>query len=110
MQVSLRDGKTGKLHGVGFSLFEYLDAPYDVLPLEAWVFDPELESATIGIGYIRRISVNSVQMGLLEALTFDLQDGAWVKSGYEKRPKPGHPLIDSAMASWKFDAHMKDVN
>lgn len=108
--VTLQDEKTGKLHGVGFALFSYSNAPYNVLPIEALIFDPEENRAIVGAGYIRRISKNSVQIGFLESMTFDLQDDAWVKSGHEVRLAPSHPLVDSAMASWKFDAHMRDVN
>lgn len=109
-RISVREEKTGRVHGVGFDLLKYADIPQDVLPLEALLFDPDKKRATIGAGYIRHLSANSVQIGFLEAMTFDLQDDSWVKSGHEKMPKPDHPLIDSAMASWKFNAHMKDTN
>lgn len=109
-RVTIEDTTTGQLHGVAFELFHYPDAPDDVVPMEAFIFDPKKHQAIIGMGFLRRLGRDRVQLGFLEVLEYIHEDEDWTKVGHEHRPKGDHPLIDSAMASWKFGAHMKGAN
>ena len=109
-QVTIEDSATGQLHGVAFELFRYPTAPHDVVPMEAFSFDPKKQRATIGMGFLRRLKRDHVQIGFLEVLEYVHEDEGWTKVGHEKHPNGDHPLIDSAMASWKFDAHIKTRN
>lgn len=109
-RVTIEDTATGQLHGVAFKLFHYSDAPDNVMPMEAFSFDPQKQHATIGIGFLRRLGRDRVQLGFLEVLEYVHENEDWTKVGHERRPKGDHPLIDSAMASWKFGAHMEGLN
>lgn len=109
-RVTIEDAATGRIHGVAFELFRYPDAPDDVVPMEAFTFDPKKRQATIGMGFLRRLGRDHVQLGFLEVLEYVHEDEDWTKIGHEQKPKGDHPLIDSAMASWKFGAYMKGAN
>ena len=110
-RVSVLDQSTGKIHGVAFECFSYpVTTPQDVIAMEAFWFDPKQSFIEVGIGYLRRLEANTVQMGFLEVVSFKNQDSGWVKTGHEKEINPGHPLIDSAMAAWKFGAHREAKN
>lgn len=102
--VTIRDDQTGHLHGVAFRLHRFPDAPDDILPMEAFSFDPEVQKATIGVGFLRRLGQDCVQMGFLEVIEYTHENEDWTKIGHEKPVSPEHPLIDSAMASWKLGA------
>jgi len=109
-RVIIQDEQTGHLHGVAFEMFRYPSAPDDVMPMEAFSFDPKKQRVTIGMGYFRRLGLDCVQLGFLEVLEYVQENEDWTKVGHESCPKGDHPLIDSAMASWKFGAHLKDSN
>lgn len=109
-RVTIEDAKTGHLHGVAFELFNYPSAPDHVVPMEAFSFDPEKQCVTIGMGYLRRLGRDSVQLGFLEVLEYVHEGESWTKIGHDVYPTAEHPLIDSAMASWKFGAYMKGSN
>ena len=110
-RVHVEDDKTGKVHGVAFDMFRYAsNAPAEVVPMEAFCFDPKTKRLEIGLGYLRRLGADQVQMGFLEAVGYEKTNGWWTQTYHDKGIKPQHRLVDSAMASWKFGEHVGRKN
>jgi len=79
--------------------------------MEAFCFDPKSQTIEVGIGYLRRIKANTVQLGFLEVAGFQKRESKWSKTTHDKgNISADHPLIDSAMAAWKFGEHLSTVN